>query len=78
LQVGGVLSLVRSGLAELNESECRLAGFNRAELLCSTCADLVQFQLKHLTAECAQCCKDDGRKLEQSVKYPKAVLEVCG
>lgn len=72
-----VLSILELSLA-MDEAECRSLGLNRAELLCSSCNDLVQFQLKHLTANCLQCCKDDGRKLEEMVKYPKAILEVCG
>lgn len=66
-------------LCSSSESDCLSFGLNPAELLCSTCDDLVQFQLKHLTSKCKECCKDDGSGIKEvGVKYPKAVLEVCG
>ncbi|TRY63875.1 hypothetical protein TCAL_00881 [Tigriopus californicus] len=57
-------------------TQCASWGFDPSELLCSTCDDMSRFQLgSHLIQECQQCCHSDGRKLE-SVKYPKAILEV--
>ena len=64
--------------ASSSDVDCLSRGFNPNEVLCSYCDDLVQFQLKQLASECRACCKDDGSKLQEAVKYPKAVLEVCG
>ena len=62
---------------------CAESGFNSNELLCSTCEDLGQFKLGHLSRECHRCCKADPSNAGvgvagDAVKYPKAVLEVCG
>jgi len=56
-------------------SECSLLGFNKANLLCSSCDQLVKFQLSSLREHCLQCCQIDEAK---SIKvYAKARLEVC-
>ena len=67
--------------AALSEAECLAAGFDSKDLLCPSCDDLPQFQLRHLQSDCRECCKDDGNRLQSgnnATKYPKAVLEVCG
>ncbi len=50
----------------------------RAELLCSSCDILGNFELRHLADSCRGCCRGESAKLQGQVKYPKAVLEVCG
>ena len=50
----------------------------RAELLCSSCDILGNFELRHLADGCRGCCRGESAKLQGQVKYPKAVLEVCG
>lgn len=61
-----------------SSEQCAAWGFDPSELLCSTCDDMSRFQLgSALIRECQSCCHNDGRKFE-SVKYPKAILEVCG
>ena len=74
-----LFSLIHRAASTSSSSvDCASRGFNPNEVLCSYCEDLVQFQLKQLASECRACCKDDGSKLQEAVKYPKAVLEVCG
>jgi len=67
---------------ELTEDECRALGFNRNNLLCSSCALLPQYDLDLLKKHCDDCCQDtggDGGGANKSVRrYPKARLEVCG
>ncbi len=73
--------LMPSALAEssMSDAECKQAGFNRAELLCSSCDILSNFDLRQLGDGCRACCKDDGSAEKRMFeKYPKAVLEVCG
>ena len=53
-------------------------GFNPPNLMCSDCDTLSRFQLGELKRNCSQCCTEDGNKLDVSVKYTKAILEVCG
>lgn len=63
---------------EFSLEKCKSLGFNKAVLSCSSCSDLVQFSLKHLTENCNKCCQDDGGAALTDTKYPKAILEVCG
>ena len=54
-------------------------GFNSPNLMCSDCDTLSRFQLGELKRNCSQCCTEDGKSgLDVSVKYTKAILEVCG
>jgi len=46
--------------------------------MCSDCETLGRFQLGELKKDCSECCTADGKKLDESTKYPKAILEVCG
>jgi hypothetical protein len=58
---------------------CLAKGFNPAKLLCSSCADLRQFDLGAVVPDCEACCTDDGgASTLDNVKYEKAILEVCG
>ena len=67
-----------SSSSGLSSEACESKGFNRADLVCSSCDDLVQFKIKEsIVSDCRKCCKDDGKKLER-IKYPRAILEVCG
>jgi len=73
-----MINFVRS---ELSAEECSGLGFNRNNLLCSSCDMLEQYNLRILTDNCAHCCQSDGNGGEEGAKvkkYPKARLEVCG
>jgi len=62
---------------EYSAEECRSLGFNRANLLCSSCNYLEEFDLSALENECRACCQQEG-KSDAAVLYPQAILEVCG
>jgi len=72
-----MINFVRS---ELSAEECTGLGFNRNNLLCSSCDILDQYNLRLLTENCKHCCQSDGEGEEGAKvkKYPKARLEVCG
>jgi len=60
-------------------ARCLEKGFNSAKLLCSSCADLRQFDLAAVATDCESCCTDDGgASTLDNVKYERAILEVCG
>ncbi|XP_050425457.1 selenoprotein F [Adelges cooleyi] len=62
--------------SEYSANDCSQLGFNKDNLLCSTCDQLTKFQLSSLSEHCLQCCQMD--KEEKSIKmYAKARLEVC-
>jgi len=65
---------------ELSPEECKSLGFNKAQVLCSSCDDLARFSVSNdLLGSCRECCNDEGRQLDsRDSKYPKAILEVCG
>lgn len=65
---------------DLSAEECKDLGFNRAQVLCSSCDDLSRFSVStDITNNCRSCCNDEGRQLDsRDSKYPKAILEVCG
>jgi hypothetical protein len=69
-----LISCVKS---ELSVDECLKLGFNRANLQCSSCDLLRDYELNLLQPSCLQCCQasDQGSSVKQ---YPKAILEVCG
>ena len=63
----------------LDSASCLAAGFNSASLLCSSCADLKQFDLGQLEDTCTACCtRDAGSAALENTKYERAILEVCG
>lgn len=62
---------------EYSASECRSLGFNKANLLCSSCFYLTEHDLEVLVSQCRECCLQEGRN-DSSTLYPKAILEVCG
>jgi hypothetical protein len=62
--------------AEMNADECWSIGFHRANLMCSSCDQLGDFNLDVLQDNCKQCCHpDENRNIVK--RYPRAVLEVC-
>ncbi|KAM3727613.1 Selenoprotein [Dirofilaria immitis] len=61
---------------ELNREICQERGFNSESLQCSSCADLPQFHLDELVADCNSCCREDYGKTEHE-KYPLAHIEIC-
>ncbi|ROT78519.1 15 kDa selenoprotein [Penaeus vannamei] len=52
-------------------------GLNKANLLCSSCDTLKEFNLDVLEANCRGCCNVDDVNATPT-KYPRAILEVCG
>jgi len=80
--------------SELSSEECLKLGFNRANLMCTSCDLLGKYELVPLRDNCYGCCRNfDGsigggssssdNQLNESdantpKKYPKALLEVCG
>merc|ERR1712071_289613 len=56
---------------EYSAEECRSLGFNRANLLCSPCNYLEEFDLSALENECRACCQQEG-KSDAAVLYPQA------
>ena len=51
-------------------TRCLEKGFNSAKLLCSSCADLRQFDLAAVAGDCEACCTDDGgASTLDNVKY---------
>ncbi|XP_046467520.1 selenoprotein F [Neodiprion pinetum] len=69
--------LVTIASSEFTPEDCKILGFNKANLLCSTCDNLNNFKLNDIEEKCRECClkdDDDGSSLR---RYPKAILEVC-
>ncbi|XP_028151002.1 selenoprotein F [Diabrotica virgifera virgifera] len=63
-------------LSEFSTEDCWALGFHKANLLCSSCDQLVKFQLDELVNHCKECCHPDEVNSSEKVYY-KAVLEVC-
>ncbi|XP_020298961.1 selenoprotein F [Pseudomyrmex gracilis] len=63
-------------IAEFSADDCKALGFNKANLLCSTCEHFTGSNLERIYAKCKECCLKDY-DLSGSKRYPKAVLEVC-
>ncbi|XP_072393513.1 selenoprotein F [Diabrotica undecimpunctata] len=63
-------------LSEFSAEDCWALGFHKANLLCSSCDQLVKFQLDELVNHCKECCHPDEVNSSKKVYY-KAVLEVC-
>jgi hypothetical protein len=78
------LDLVFGSEEELSAEQCKALGFTKNNVLCSSCADLPQYDLQILKDNCDRCCRvdvssEEGVGEQKSVKrYPKARLEVCG
>ncbi|CAB3406065.1 unnamed protein product [Caenorhabditis bovis] len=60
---------------DINEEECRKAGFVPEDLQCGTCEKLGDFHLERLMTDCMKCCTKEQEFHHN--KYPFAVLEVC-
>ncbi|XP_022910484.2 selenoprotein F [Onthophagus taurus] len=63
-------------LCELSTSDCWELGFNKANLLCSSCDQLSKFNLNELEPFCKDCCHPDETNTVAKT-YAKAILEVC-
>jgi len=75
-QAAILLHLFLECIADLAPEECRNQGFT-ANLLCSSCKELAQFNLTTLVSSCEDCCTKDQVE-EVGVRFPFAHLEVCG
>ncbi|XP_053970445.1 selenoprotein F [Hylaeus volcanicus] len=65
-------------IAEFSADDCKSLGFNKANLLCSTCEEFNKPNLIEIRDNCKECClKDDDYDASGSKRYPYAVLEVC-
>ncbi|XP_065161373.1 selenoprotein F [Atheta coriaria] len=62
--------------AEFTTEDCWALGFNKANLLCSSCDQLPKFDLDIIRDHCKECCHHDESAQGNKV-YAKAVLEVC-
>lgn len=64
--------------ADFSADDCKLLGFNKANLLCSTCEEFNKLYLTDIWNNCKECClKDDDYDTSGSKRYPRAILEVC-
>lgn len=70
-------ALISAASCEYSAEECWNLGFNKANLLCSSCNHLNDFDLDVLGKQCKECCIQEGKNTTLKL-YPKAVLEVCG
>ncbi|XP_018342322.1 PREDICTED: 15 kDa selenoprotein [Trachymyrmex septentrionalis] len=65
-------------VAEFSADDCKMLGFNKANVLCSTCKHFAESDLEKIYTTCKECClKDNDYELSGSKRYPKAILEVC-
>ncbi|CAK9797467.1 Selenoprotein F [Anthophora quadrimaculata] len=63
---------------EFSADDCKSLGFNKANLLCSTCEEFNKRSLTEIWNNCKECClKDDDYDASGSKRYARAVLEVC-
>ncbi|XP_014088642.2 selenoprotein F [Bactrocera oleae] len=67
---------VCSIFAEFTTQDCRELGFNKAQLMCSSCEKLNDFGLDSIKSHCKECCTLDKQPAAQR-RWPKAILEVC-
>ncbi|KRT78533.1 hypothetical protein AMK59_8346, partial [Oryctes borbonicus] len=63
-------------LSEFTTEDCWVLGYNKANLLCSSCDQLSRFNLAILKDHCKECCHPDETSTADK-KYAKGVLEVC-
>ncbi|XP_012233545.1 selenoprotein F [Linepithema humile] len=71
------IAVVDIVIAEFSADDCKVLGFNKANLLCSTCEHFTEPSLAKILSSCKECCLKDDYDLSGSRRYPKAVLEVC-
>ncbi|XP_076171010.1 selenoprotein F [Ptiloglossa arizonensis] len=70
--------MVNIVIAEFSADDCKSLGFNKANLLCSTCEQFNKSGLKEISENCKECCiKDDDYDASGSKRYPRAILEMC-
>ncbi|XP_076546505.1 selenoprotein F [Osmia lignaria lignaria] len=63
---------------EFSADDCKSLGFNKANLLCSTCEEFNKRELTEIWNNCKECClKDDDYDTSGLKRYPRAILEVC-
>ncbi|XP_014210088.1 selenoprotein F [Copidosoma floridanum] len=67
------LLTVTNCLSEYSDEECSEAGFNKDNLVCSTCKLFPKFNLPEFYDNCTKCCMED----EDYTVYAKAILEMC-
>lgn len=65
-----------SVLAEFSTEDCASLGFIKANLLCSSCDQLKDFNLETLVTHCKECCHQDESAPKEK-KYARGILEVC-
>lgn len=68
--------LVPSSRSEFSAEDCLAVGFNKANLLCSSCDQLASYDLNILKDHCLQCCQRDETAFPVK-RYAQARLEVC-
>ncbi|OAD52694.1 15 kDa selenoprotein, partial [Eufriesea mexicana] len=69
---------VNVALAEFSADDCKNLGFNKANLLCSTCEEFNKHGLIEILNNCNECClKDNDSDASGLRRYPRAILEVC-
>ncbi|XP_008558704.1 selenoprotein F [Microplitis demolitor] len=61
--------------SEFTAEDCQSLGYNKANLLCSTCDLFQKYNLSDLENHCGECCLKEEDS--SSKRYPRAVLEVC-
>ncbi|XP_014611546.1 PREDICTED: 15 kDa selenoprotein [Polistes canadensis] len=74
-----LLSLMVSIInGEFSADDCKKLGFNKANLLCSTCDKFNKYNVPEIYDKCKECClKDDDYDASGFKRYPKAILKVC-
>ncbi|XP_045596919.2 selenoprotein F [Procambarus clarkii] len=77
LLVLATLIYIAHALQDLSTEECFAAGLNKANLVCSSCDTLKEFNLDVLESSCRKCCNVDDVNASPT-KYSRAQLEVCG
>ncbi|XP_063635985.1 selenoprotein F [Cydia splendana] len=70
------LLAIQGSYAEFSTEDCASLGFVKANLLCSSCDQLKDFNLEPLIEHCKECCHADDSAPKEK-KYARAVLEVC-
>lgn len=71
-----ILTFTLSEVAcEFSSEDCWSLGFNKANLLCSSCDQLKDFGLERLQEHCRECCQHD--EPTDGGKFARAVLEIC-
>ncbi|CAJ0583166.1 unnamed protein product, partial [Mesorhabditis spiculigera] len=60
---------------EMSAEDCQAAGFYPDVLKCSTCEELLKFELDLIYTDCKRCCIKE--KEAEHEKFPIAHVEVC-